>query len=137
MQYHADASFAQPSCIQRINSDRPDFRSGGLFGYISIRTQPYVKNAKAHVPDSMKYIGPQNRPMEYDDKLLRQVIEWAVVESKKKIKVVFICETEVDMLPARRFPPPSISLSIDRAQKPSGNEKCQSFCRRNGKPYSR
>ena len=34
--------------------------------------------------------GLQNHPMEYDDKLVRQIIECVVVESKEKIKVVFI-----------------------------------------------
>ena len=39
--------------------------------------------------------GLQNHPMEYDDKLVRQIIECIVVESKEKIKVVFIGGLEV------------------------------------------
>lgn len=41
--------------------------------------------------------GLQNHPMEYDDKLVRQIIECIVVESKEKIKVVFIGGTEIEM----------------------------------------
>ena len=32
----------------------------------------------------------QNHSMEYDDRLVRQIIECVVVESKEEIKVVFI-----------------------------------------------
>ena len=38
-----------------------------------------------------------NHPMEYNDKLVRQIIECIVVESKEKIKVVFIGGTEIEM----------------------------------------
>ena len=41
--------------------------------------------------------GLQNHPMEYDDRLVRQIIECVVVESKEKIKVVFIGGTEIEM----------------------------------------
>lgn len=41
--------------------------------------------------------GLQNHPVEYDDKLVRQIIECIVVESKEKIKVVFIGGTEIEM----------------------------------------
>ncbi len=41
--------------------------------------------------------GLQNHPMEYDDKLVRQLLECVVVESKDKIKVVFIGGTEIEM----------------------------------------
>ena len=41
--------------------------------------------------------GLQNHPMEYDDKLVRQIIECVVVESKEKIKVIFIGGTEIEM----------------------------------------
>ena len=41
--------------------------------------------------------GLQNHPMEYNDKLVRQIIECIVVESKEKIKVVFIGGTEIEM----------------------------------------
>ena len=41
--------------------------------------------------------GLQNHPMEYDDTLVRQIIECVVVESKEKIKVVFIGGTEIEM----------------------------------------
>ena len=35
--------------------------------------------------------------MEYDDKLVRQIIECVVVESQGKIKVVFIGGTKIEM----------------------------------------
>lgn len=35
--------------------------------------------------------------MEYDDTLVRQIIECVVVESKEKIKAVFIGRTEIEM----------------------------------------
>ena len=41
--------------------------------------------------------GLQNHQMKYDDKLVRQIIECVVVESKEKIKVVFIGGTEIEM----------------------------------------
>ena len=33
--------------------------------------------------------GLENHPIEYDDRLVRQVLECVVVESKKRIKVIF------------------------------------------------
>ena len=38
-----------------------------------------------------------NHPMEYDDTLVRQIIECVVVESKEKIKVVYIGGKEIKM----------------------------------------
>ena len=38
-----------------------------------------------------------NHPMEYDDTLVRQIIEYVVVESKEKIKAVYIGGTEIEM----------------------------------------
>lgn len=43
------------------------------------------------------YAFDKNHPMEYDDTLVRQIIECVVVESKEKIKVVFIGGTEIEM----------------------------------------
>lgn len=43
--------------------------------------------------------GLQNHLMEYDDKIVRQIIECAVVELKEKVKVVFIGGAEVEMTP--------------------------------------
>ena len=39
--------------------------------------------------------GLRNRPMEYDDRLVRQILECVVVESKERIKVVFIGGLEI------------------------------------------
>lgn len=41
--------------------------------------------------------GLQNHRMKYNDTLVRQIIECVVVESKEKIKVVFIGGTEIEM----------------------------------------
>ena len=40
--------------------------------------------------------GLENHPMEYDERLVRQVLECVVVESKDKIKVVFAGGLEVE-----------------------------------------
>ena len=40
--------------------------------------------------------GLENHPMEYDDRLVRQVLECVVVESKDKIKVIFAGGLEVE-----------------------------------------
>lgn len=37
----------------------------------------------------------QNHPMEYDDEIVRQILECVVVESKNEIKVVFVGGLEV------------------------------------------
>ena len=39
--------------------------------------------------------GLKNRPMRYDDQIVRQIIECVVVESKDRIKVIFIGGLEV------------------------------------------
>lgn len=39
-----------------------------------------------------------NHLMEYDDRLVLQIIECVVAESKEKIKVVFIGGTEIEMV---------------------------------------
>lgn len=39
--------------------------------------------------------GMQNHPMEYDDRIVRQILECVVVESKEEIRVVFVGGLEV------------------------------------------
>lgn len=39
--------------------------------------------------------GMQNHPMEYDDEIVRQILECIIVESKDEIKVVFVGGLEV------------------------------------------
>ena len=39
--------------------------------------------------------GIQNHPMEYDDRIIRQILECVIVESKEEIRVVFIGGMEV------------------------------------------
>lgn len=56
------------------------------------------ENAKSRLDEIFTILdGLQNHPMEYDDTLVRQIIECVVVESKEKIKVVFIGGTEIEM----------------------------------------
>lgn len=39
--------------------------------------------------------GMQSHPMEYDDRLVRQILEYMVVEAKEEIKLVFVGGMEV------------------------------------------
>lgn len=39
--------------------------------------------------------GMKNHPMEYDDQIIRQIIEYVIIESKAEIKVVFVGDLEV------------------------------------------
>lgn len=51
------------------------------------------ENAKSRLNEIYTILdGLQNHPMEYDDKLVRQIIECVVVESKEKIKVDEVTE---------------------------------------------
>lgn len=53
-------------------------------------TEQKGEDAKKRVEDIVMVMdGLKNHPLKYDDKLVRQVIEYIVVESKEKIKVVF------------------------------------------------
>lgn len=54
------------------------------------------ENAKTRLDEIYAILdGLKNHPMEYDDKLVRQIIECVVVESKEQIKVVFIGGLEI------------------------------------------
>ena len=64
--------------------------------YAAMRQQR--EGARSRLDDICTILdGLQNHPMEYDDKLVRQLIECVVVESKEKIKVVFVGGTEVEV----------------------------------------
>lgn len=53
-------------------------------------TEQKGENAKKRVEDIVMVMdGLKNHPLKYEDKLVQQVIEYIVVESKEKIKVVF------------------------------------------------
>ena len=53
-------------------------------------------NAKSRLEEIFDIIdGLKNHPMSYDDKIIRQILECVVVESKERIKVVFIGGMEV------------------------------------------
>ncbi len=55
------------------------------------------KNAKSRLDEISTIMdGLKNRPLEYDDHLIRQILECVVVESKTKIKVVFVGGLEVE-----------------------------------------
>lgn len=59
-------------------------------------TEQKRENAKSRLSQIYTIIdGMQNHPMEYDDKIIRQILECVVVESKEEIKVVFIGGMEV------------------------------------------
>ena len=55
------------------------------------------KNKQSRIAEIMDLIdGLKNRTLIYDDKLVRQIIEAVIVESKEKIKVIFIGGYEVE-----------------------------------------
>ncbi len=55
------------------------------------------KNAKSRLDEICTIMdGLKNRPMEYDDGLIRQILECVVVENKNRIKVVFVGGLEVE-----------------------------------------
>ena len=54
------------------------------------------ENAKSRLDQIFTILdGMQNHPMEYDDRIVRQLLECVVVESKESIKVVFVGGLEV------------------------------------------
>ena len=55
------------------------------------------KNAKSRLDEIFTILdGLENHPMEYDDSLVRQLMECIVVENKEKIKIVFVGGLEVE-----------------------------------------
>ena len=55
------------------------------------------KNKQSRIAEIMDLIdGLKNRTLVYDDTLVRQIIEAVIVESKEKIKVIFIGGYEVE-----------------------------------------
>lgn len=54
------------------------------------------ENAKSRLDEIYTILdGLKNHPLTYDDHILRQILECVVVESKEKIKVVFVGGLEV------------------------------------------
>lgn len=54
------------------------------------------ENTKSRLDEIFTILdGIKNRPMEYDDRLVRQIIECVVVASKERIKVVFVGGLEI------------------------------------------
>ena len=57
------------------------------------------KNKQSRIAEIMELLdGIKNRTMEYDDRLVRQIIEAVIVESKEKIKVIFIGGYEIEQV---------------------------------------
>ena len=57
------------------------------------------KNNQSRIAQIMDLIdGLKNRTLVYDDKLVRQIIEAVIVESKEKIKVIFIGGYEMEQV---------------------------------------
>ena len=55
------------------------------------------KNKQSRIAEIMELLdGIKNRTMAYDDRLVRQIIEAVIVESKEKIKVIFIGGYEIE-----------------------------------------
>lgn len=55
------------------------------------------KNKQSRIAEITELLdGIKNRTMEYDDRLVRQIIEAVIVESKEKIKVIFIGGYEIE-----------------------------------------
>lgn len=59
--------------------------------------QQEKENAKSRIYEIFTILEwLENHPMEYDDRLVRQVLECVVVESKERIKVIFAGGLEVE-----------------------------------------
>ena len=57
------------------------------------------KNKQSRIAEIMELLdGIKNRTMEYDDRFVRQIIEAIIVESKEKIKVIFIGGYEIEQV---------------------------------------
>ena len=57
------------------------------------------KNKQSRIAEIMELLdGIKNRTMEYDDRFVRQIVEAIIVESKEKIKVIFIGGYEIDQV---------------------------------------
>ena len=55
------------------------------------------KNARSHLDEIYDVLdGLKNHPMEFDDAILRQILECVIIESKERIKVVFTGGLEVE-----------------------------------------
>lgn len=60
-------------------------------------TKQKRENAKSRLDEIYTIIdGLKNRPLTYDDQIIRQILECVVVESKERIKVVFVGGLEID-----------------------------------------
>ena len=57
------------------------------------------KNKQSHIAEITELLdGIKNRTMKYDDRLVRQIIEAVIIESKEKIQVIFIGGYEIEQV---------------------------------------
>ena len=55
------------------------------------------QNAKSRLDEIYDILdGLKNHPMEFDDQILRQILECVIIESKERINVVFVGGLEVE-----------------------------------------
>ena len=55
------------------------------------------KNAASRIDDIFTILdGMKNHPLTYDDQMIRQILQCVIVESKNRIKVVFLGGLEVE-----------------------------------------
>lgn len=102
-----DAEFKQ--MLKAVSSENADaFDEGRLTALMNEKqrltqqmeqyanAQQKRENAKSRLDQIFTILdGMQNHPMEYDDRMVRQILEGVVVESKDTIKVVFVGGLEV------------------------------------------
>ena len=79
--------------------------------------------------------GLRNRPMDYDDRLVRQILECVVVESKEHIKVVFIGGLEITETLCEKKPQVVTEQQDEThsSSNPYKNDEKYLFCR----PYTK
>lgn len=64
--------------------------------HTEVGVQPKRENAKSRLDEIFVILEAlANHPISYDDQIVRQILESVVVESKERIKVVFIGGLEV------------------------------------------
>ena len=57
------------------------------------------KNKQSRIAEITELLdGIKNRTMEYDDRLVRQIIETIIAESKEKIKIIFVGGYEMEQV---------------------------------------
>ena len=94
------------------------------------------ENTKSRLDEIFTILdGLRNRPMDYDDRLVRQILECVVVESKERIKVVFIGGLEITETLCEKKPQVVIEQQDEThsSSNPYKNDEKYLFCR----PYTK